>query len=176
MLRTRGIADGFACCLGIHDSIPGSFWSYALEQMALIRQARTYRPYWFRLPEDRNLQLPGYSSYEYQAHFKPGTWIWGLQFLDTDQFGNETGNAGRMSIQITETYSGMPLFSEFEDVNAFRAMRQGDIRSPRIFLLTSPVVIAAPGDVDIEVCNLTGQTSYWQVVIFTAEPYDTVEA
>lgn len=174
MLKTRGIIDGFACCLGMHDSLPGSYWSYVLEQLAVIRQARTYRPYWLRLPEDKNLQIGGYQTYEYQAHFKPGSWIWAIQFLDLTGVSEST-TQGRMSMQITETYSGMPLLSEFEDGNVFRAARNGDIWAPRLFILSSPVVIPAPGDVDVEVCNLTSQTIYWQATIFTAEPYEAIE-
>lgn len=176
MLKTKGIADGFACCFGTHDSMPGSYWSYVLEQLAPIRQAKTYRPYWLRLPEDKDIQINGYQNYEYQAHFKPGSWIWAVQLIDIFS-GAESDAVGRMSIQITETYSGMPLISEFEDINAFRARTAGvgDSRSPRLFVLSSPVVIPAPGDVDVEVCNLTGQTIYWQAALFAAEPYDAVE-
>jgi hypothetical protein len=175
MLKKHGILDGFDYCFNMHESIFGSFQSYVMEQLFAIRQAKTYRPQWIRLPEDTNPQIPAYGSYEYQMHLKPGSWIYALQFLDYDSFGNEATSNGRMSLQITETYSGMPLLSEFEDVNLCRASKVENGFAPRLAFLTSPIVIPAPGDVDVEVCNLTGQPITWQLTVFTVEPYEAIE-
>ena len=168
------IPDGFAYHSNYLQS-PLDYTTFCLGQLDLLRRAAAFRPYMVQLPDDQNLILPAYSNWEYQMHFRPGSWLYGMVAMIYTSGGALTTANNQISVQISESYSGLQLFSEFVDLVTVYA-RQSLSDEPRIILLPEPRAIPAPGDYDIEVCNLTGSNIQWRIVLLCAEPYEEVEA
>lgn len=171
----NSIADGFTLHPGMIEA-PGRYEPMAIAQLELLRKSRTYRPYWVRLPENYQ-QVPAYGSWSYQAHLKPGSWLYGLQLTVLDIVGAPvlSMNSPVLSVQITETYSGAQIFSEHSRTQPLcNQCWFGDPSRLQFFLLSEPKVVIDPGDLDVEVCNLTDLARTWQLVLFTAEPYEIV--
>lgn len=168
------IPDGF----NYHPNFLPSQLNYSmfsLGQMELLRRAATYRPYVVQMPEDQNLTLPAYSTYEYQLHLKPGSWIYAMHGAVYNLItGLPDSTPGRISIQLTESYSGLPLFNEPVDLATLFGHYFGGEDEPVTVLMPEPRVMASPADLDIEVCNLTGSDYQWRLWILIAEPYDEV--
>lgn len=169
------IADGFTLHPGMIET-PGRYEPMAIAQLELIRKAATYRPYWVRLPEVGE-SVKAYGSYSYQVHLKPGSWLCGLQLtvLNVSDQPELSVNSSVLSIQITETFSGAQLFSEHSRTQPLCNQAWfGDTSRLQFFLLSEPKVVVEPGDLDVEVCNLTDLDRNWQLLLLTAEPYEVV--
>jgi hypothetical protein len=171
------IADGFTLHPGMIE-IPGRYEPMAIAQLELLRRSKTYRPYWVRVPEGSQT-VGAFGSFQYQVHLKPGSWLYGLQLTVLDVLDQPvlSMNSAVLSIQITETYSGAQLFSEHSRTQPLcNQCWFGDTSRLQFFPLAEPKVIIDPGDLDIDVCNLTDLARKWELILFTAEPYELVEA
>lgn len=169
------IADGFTLHPGMIE-LPGRYEPMAIAQLELIRRAKTYRPYWMLVPESSKT-IGAYDNYSYQVHLKPGSWLCGLQLTVLDVLDQpELAMSGAiLSVQITETFSGAQLFSEHSRTQPLCNQAWfGDASHLQFFLLSEPKVVVEPGDLDIEVCNLTDLGRKWQLMLLTAEPYEVV--
>ncbi len=156
---------------------PYHYEAVAAKNLRLLRQTRTYRPYWIRLPEEQSGVLAAYSTYEYQVHLKPGSWIYAFAVTLFDSItGLPTLAGDSFSVQLTESYTGLEVFNEFADSAPFQhTLGTGD-SVYGFHLLPEPRLIVSPGDLDFEACNLSDSDRTWQIVLFTAEPYEVIDA
>lgn len=170
--------DGFTLNTGIR------YWPYqftpgALEQMNNLRRANLYRPRWFVVPDDFNQPIPAYGTLEYQIKCGPASYLWGYRFIQVDPEDDYAQvTPGSIYIQMTDSCTGIPLFSEF--VNGDHACYQPTTpQSRRVaipYLMTQPRLILEPGLVNVELSSVASTNIYCQLMVCIAEPCSMVES
>lgn len=167
-------SDGFV----LNPSIrlwPYNYVAGALAQMDTLRRAATYRPRIYSVPDDYSQPLAGYETLEYQIKVAEGSYIWGMMFR---QFTAEYAQADptRIVIQLSDACTGIPFYSEFSQAQGLAFYNASPLASgiamPHI--LTQPRIVLAPGDVNVEMCNVDADPHSCQLLIFTAEPCEMV--
>ena len=164
-------------------AVPYVYYPGALAQMDTLRRANTYRPRWYCIPDDFNQPLQPYETLEYQIKVTGGSYLWGIRFVqydDSDVSGRENWAAmapDNVVIQVTEACTGIELFREFISPQGFAFFQPGaGFRGMALpHLLTQPRLFLEPGDINVEMCNLSGLTQRCQLILHFAEPANIVE-
>jgi len=155
--------------------LPNRYTPGALGQMDVLRRANTYRPRWFLVPDDFNQPLAAYSTLEYQITVSGGSYLWGLCFIQTNAAFTEVAPTG-VVFQITEACNGLALFDDFVSGSAFAHFQAAAL--PRgmelVQPLTQPRLFLEPGNVNVEMCNLSATTQNCQLLLLFAEPITIV--
>jgi hypothetical protein len=167
-------ADGFTLNPAIR-LWPYNYVAGALAQMDTLRRAATYRPRIYAVPDDYNQPLDGYETLEYQIKLASGSYIWGMMFRQYSA-GWAQQDPTSVVIQLSEACTGVPFYSEFSQAQGLAFYTASPLASgiamPHI--LTQPRIILEPGDVNVELCNLSSASQRCQLLIFTAEPCETI--
>lgn len=173
--RNAQLADGFYYN-PFTTLTPYSYYAGALSQMDTLRRANTYRPRWYCIPDDFNQPLQAYETLEYQIAVTGGSYLWGMRFIQYSPTWDQQAPAN-VVIQISESCTGIELFREFMSPAGIAFYTAGSFgrgfHLPHI--LTQPRLFLEPGNVDIEMCNLSGDTQNCQLTLYFAEPADIVE-
>jgi hypothetical protein len=155
---------------------PGQYMAGALAQMDTLRRANTYRPRAYAVPDDFNQPLPAYGTLEYQIKVAGGSYLWGMQFRQYSAAYAEQAPTS-IVIQVTEACTGIPVCQEFywpRGISEYStAGLEGGIPMP--FVLPQPRLFTAPGDINLELSNLSGSAQYCQLTLYFAEPCEMVE-
>lgn len=156
---------------------PYDYSAGALAQMDVLRRAATYRPRWYCVPDDFNQPIPAYTTLEYQIKVSAGSYLWGWRFL---QFNSTTWAQVAPTgvvVKITEVCTGIPIMREFVEGSAY-AQYNASPQTRGIVLpsmLTQPRLLLEPGDVSVEMCNLTSAVVYCQMLLHCAETCEVIE-
>jgi hypothetical protein len=80
-------------------------------------------------------------------------------------------------VQISEACTGIELFREFSSPAGIAFYTTGahgrGMALPHI--LTQPRLFLEPGDIDVEMCNLSGAEQSCQLTLYFAEPANIIE-
>jgi hypothetical protein len=155
---------------------PYNYTAGALSQMDTLRRAATYRPRIYSVPDDYNQPLAAYETLEYQIKVAEGSYIWGLLFRQFNTLSQQVSPTG-IVIQLSDACTGIPFYSEFSQAQGLAFYNASPLASgismPHI--LTQPRLLLAPGDVNVELCNINSDPVYCQLLIFTAEPCEMIQ-
>ena len=169
------IADAFSTN-PITVAVPYVYYPGALAQMDTLRRANTYRPRWFCIPDDFNQPLQPYETLEYQIKATGGSYLWGMRFVQYSGVWGQQAPA-QVVVQITEACTGIELFREFASpagIAFYTTTTEGrGFALPH--LLTQPRLFLEPGDINVEMCNLSGEVQNCQLILHFAEPANIVE-
>ncbi len=143
----------------------------ALSQLEVLRRANLLRPRWFAIPDDIGTPIPAYDTYEDQVSVTPGSYLWAVTLVQYDE-DFEPVAPGNVLIQITDACTNIPLFSDFASGGCISS--QPDAPNGQGTLvpmpLPTPRLILAPGLVNVEVANNSGEALTAQLVLYFAEP------
>lgn len=167
--------DGFSLDPTIRY-LPNRYTPGALGQMDVLRRANGYRPRWFLVPDDFNQPLAAYNTLEYQLQVAGGSYLWGLQFTQTNAAFIEVAPTS-VVMQITEACNGIALFDDFVSGSTFTKFQA--VALPRgmeaVRPLTQPRLFLEPGTVNVELCNLGSITVQCQLLLLFAEPVTLIK-
>jgi hypothetical protein len=146
------IVDGFLLNTGLKCDL--TFMALAIGQYIAVRRSGGLRSRTWLIPEDSQANpIPARDAYEYQVYMDPGSVIWAYTFL---------APAGLFSWQVTESCTDVPLLSEPVTSLGVLNVQQ---------LLTKPLVVGAPGLLNVQICSLaTEDTTGVQLILWGGEP------
>ena len=159
------VVDGFLLSAS-QTYLPTSYRAAALVNMEVLRKAAGFRNRWFLAPTNALEPVSAYSQVEYQLGVEAGSYIWGLSF--TAPFGEVTNAAGYIYLQITDSCTETPFFSDYIKGSQLAAASGAARRNPT---LIAPRLISAPGYLDIEIYNSAPVGINCQLAILVAEPH-----
>ena len=155
---------------------PYDYYPGALGQLGALRRANTYRARIYAVPDDFNQPLQAYETLEYNVKVTGGSYLWGLRFVQYSPVWTQQAPAN-VVVQLTEACTGIELYREFSTTGGlafYTAATQGrGFHLPHI--LTQPRLLLDPGEITVELCNLSGSVQYCQLLLHTAEPASLVE-
>jgi hypothetical protein len=157
---------------------PGQFFPGALAQMEILRRANLYRPRWFVVPDDFNQPIPPYGTLEYQIKVGPASYLWGYRFVNLGPPPEREELApADIYIQITDSCTGIGLFSEFVNGSASALYQTAPQRRGAQFpyLLPQPRLILEPGLVNVEMSSTSAEEVTCQLTLLFAEPCSIVD-
>jgi hypothetical protein len=167
------IIDGFTLNPAIRYR-PGYYMANSLGSLDVLRRANTYRPKWYVAPPDEDSTIPAYQTIQYQFRLNPRSYVWGII---VNQFGVVAPfaqiDADDVWVQITDSCTGIALFSDFVRGKAFQTLQAtpADERNAMLpYLLTQPRLVLEPGLLNVELANTSSGIIRPQLVLFTAEP------
>jgi hypothetical protein len=155
---------------------PYNYYAGALGQMDTLRRANTYRPRWYCVPDDFNQPLQPYETLERQIKVTGGAYLWGMRFVQYSGVWTQQAPTN-VAVQITESCTGIELFREFINPGGLAFYTTGSagrgFNIPHI--LTQPRLFLEPGNIDVEMCNLSGETQNCQLILHFAEPANIID-
>lgn len=160
----RPVVDGFLNSAS-QLYLPTSYRASALVSMEVLRRANGFRTRWFLSPLDIQDPIPAYSQVEQQIGVEAGSYLWGLSF--SAPFAEIAGASSYITIQITDSCTEVPLFSDYAKGVQFEPVTGAAQRNP---VLIMPKLISAPGFLDIEIYNAANVAIRCQLAILVAEP------
>jgi hypothetical protein len=155
------IMDGFTLNTSLRCNL--RFRALALQNFEGMRRASGFRSKYWLCPESASLVIPAYDSYEYGIPVVPGSVIWGFIFVTND-------NDGPFSIQVTESCTDIPLFSEVVRGDNFLLSDSAE-PPPEQQFLPRPLVVPPPGLLHAVICSQQGSDATGvQLVLCGGEP------
>jgi hypothetical protein len=156
------IIDGFL--LNTTMKCTPNFRKMALEQWEALRRTGSYRAKLWTVPENSNIIIPAYNSYEYQVKCVPGSAIWG--FIWT-----QGTNAGPFSFNVRDACTGVAVASEWIRTDRFSGTGGSGNPPPFQQPFSRIIVVAAQGLLTIEICSQqTTDATQVQLVLCGGEP------
>jgi len=163
------VIDGFLLDTSMRAS--PNFRYMALEQWEELRRTGSYRTKYWTVPENSNIAIPAWNSYEYQIKCIPGSAIWGFIWTQGIPGSGPLFQPGPFSVQVRDACTGVAVGSEWirTDNWAF----QGGAGNPAPFQqpFSRLIVVAAQGLVTVEICSQqTTPATGVQLVLCGGEP------
>jgi len=148
------IVDGFLLNTGLKCDL--TFMALAIREYVAVRRSGGLRSRTWLIPEDaRGTAIPARDAFEYQVYLEPGSAIWAYTF---------NAPANLFSFQVTESCTDVPLISEPVNSLGVTNVQQ---------LLSKPLVIGAPGLLNVQICSLAAtDTTGVQLILWGGEPTD----
>jgi hypothetical protein len=133
------IIDGFLFNTRLKCNL--QFLPMALDQYEPLRRAGAFKTWILTVPEDpQSSPIPAFDAFEYQTRCKPGSTYWAYSLI---------GAAGSFSVQITDSCTDVPLFSEV-------ILSTGDSNAVQC-PLPRLLIVPEPGLLNVQICNLTSE-------------------
>jgi hypothetical protein len=181
VVKQPDVVSGFLLNTGLR----GTSYRYdckAVEQIKSVSGANLYKPKWVVVPDDLNMPIPGYDTYEYQARVEPGSILWGIQFTQFQVAIQQPLfvpiQATGALIQVTDACTGIELFSEFAvgaGFSFFNNLNYARNWCVVPHVLTEKRIILEPGLLNVEIANRTTVVIYCQLILFFSEPCLLIE-
>jgi hypothetical protein len=166
------ILDGYVFSTKLRCNL--TFKNLVLQQYEALRRSTAMRNKTWCVPQDSQIKIPAFGSYERQVSVPAGSVIWGYSFVGLTA-GADPGTAtppftGTQSWEIRDNCDDIPLFSEivtrrFADqspVNGFNAVPQQ--------YLTKLLVVGIPGLLNVILANTYATDQSGQLLIFGGTP------
>ncbi|MBZ5580895.1 MAG: hypothetical protein LAQ30_01595 [Acidobacteriia bacterium] len=153
------------------QTIPGPYHRAAHSMGELLQLTAGYRPYVAVLPDQYAGSVAAGATLETRLNVPVGSLLWALS-------GTSKAAAG-FSVQLTDQGSQKPLFSQATDYR--NVTGQGSLSykdcsgavhttaSP-LHILAKPMVVLAPGAVDVQITNLAAAANLLQLCLHFACP------
>lgn len=171
----KNIVDGFTLNAALLY-LPNRFFPNALAQLDVLRRAANYRARWHISPDDFNQPIAAYDTLQHQIHVNTGSYLWGWTFAIYTPVANqrpvEVTAIGNILVQITDSCSGIPFFSDFKTASDMRPNGNSQLWP---VVLSQPRLILEPGLINIEIANAAATPAYCQLLLHFAEPCEQVE-
>jgi hypothetical protein len=167
----KQIVDGFSYNTAL-NYLPCRYFPNALASLDLLRRAANFRPRWFVAPDDIQAQpVQPYDTFYTQFEVPGGSRLWGYNFVSISELTPSgsiiAGVASHIAAQWVDNCSGVP---QAQDVMNGGGCGSNFTARALPVLLTRPRVFLDPGTVNVELCNLTGNTITCQLLLMFAEP------
>ena len=164
------IVDGF-----VHSAsllyLSTTYRASVMQQMDVLRRARSYRCRWFNIPDNLNEPIAAFSQVEQQIHVRPGSYWWGAIASAPGKLNSDTtGLESRVHIKITDSCTEVPFESDYTYAISVYAANQTNANARNPMLLSQPRLIGDPGLLNVELYNNDSVTVNVQLVLFVAEP------
>lgn len=151
------ITDGFVLSTKQRCSL--TFRDIVVQEYELLRRSSAMRNKMWLAPKDSTVLIPAFDSFEYQIYMAPGSVIWGYAFVS-----NQDGNPRYLSFNVRDSCNDLAVFSEVSF-----AAPANNAAFPQMYL-TKPLVVGAPGLLNVEICNNFSEALPAQVVLYGGEP------
>lgn len=141
-----------------------NFRQMARAEWDTLVRTGSYRSKQWPVPENSNIAIPAWNSYEFQIKCVPGSALWG--FIWT-----QGANAGPFSIQVRDACTGVSAFSEPVRCDKFSAAGGSGQPAPFQQPFSRIIVLGTPGLVTVEICSQqTTDATQVQLVLCGGEP------
>jgi hypothetical protein len=156
------LIDGFLLDTSLKCDL--TFRSLALTEWERLRRAGAFRSKIWTIPDDSNIGIPAFDSYEKEISCVPGSAIWGFVFVSPS-------GSGPFSIQIRDACTDVAIASEVIRADKFNAGTNGTPQSVYQQPFSRLLVVAHQGLLSVEICSLqsTNQLGV-QLALFGGEP------
>ena len=161
MEQTYPILDGFLFKRKLRCNM--TFLALSIREYEALRRAGAYRAKLWCFPQDsQSFPIPSRGSSEFQTRVKPGSVIWGYQFIGNT---GEDNGAGESEVQSFEVRDGCDDTALFSEPNT----RQFDSR-PQIQHLTKLMVVCPPGLINVVIASTYADPQNSQLILYGGEP------
>jgi hypothetical protein len=160
------IVDGFILNTSLRCNLRYS--AMVLARYEAMRRAGGLRSKCWVAPQNAQQVIPAYDSFEESIPIPPGSIIWAYNFVNAEVSG--VTNPGPFSMQISDSCSDTPMFSEVIRTDNMRVSDGIESRHGQQ-LLSRPLVIAEPGQLNIQICSFQDFDALGvQVILYGGEP------
>lgn len=142
---------------------PRVFHGKAVEELQRVTRGTSYEPAAYPMPSPEKAQLPAKALAEIKLSVRPGVYVTG--------FSGSSSEPDGFDVQIVDDRHSDPFFQR--PVSWKNATVQGNLPTGapmRLFLLPAPRLVIEPGQLRIQLKNLSANPNTIQFVVFTAEP------
>ena len=162
------VIDGFI--LDTSTKCDLAFRSLALAEWDTLRRSGAFRSKMWTIPDDSQIAIPAFDSYEKEVYCVPGSAIWGFIFV-MPQPTEEQPIVGPFSIQIRDVCTDVALASEVIRTDNFNAGTNGFFSSVYQQPFSRLLIVAHQGLLAVEICSqqATPQAGV-QLVLCGGEP------
>lgn len=138
------------------------FHTSALAELRRITSADDYEPWAYPLPPEDRAALPAKALGDFSLSVLPGCYVWAFSGSSSQPEGFEA--------QIIDLRHQAPFFQS--PINWKNITGQGTVAgiTQPLVILPQPRLVIDPGQLRVQIKNLSNNTNTVQLVVFTAEP------
>ena len=163
------IVDGF-----VHSAsllyLSTTYRASVMQQMDVLRRARSYRCRWFNIPDNLNEPILAFSQVEQQIHVRPGSYWWATSGSAPGHLNGDAGLETQLFVKITDSCTEVPFESDYTYAISLYAPSQARANARNPMLSSQPRLVGEPGLLNVEIYNKFDIDLFFQLVLFVAEP------